>query len=84
MFWWEHCFDRNMDVPRLGVKLELQLPAYTTAAAMPDPNRSLRQHRILNPLIKARDQTCILKDTSQVLNALSHNGNSHINFFLKD
>ena len=27
-----------MDVLRLGVKSELQLPAYTTATAMPDPN----------------------------------------------
>ena len=27
-----------MEVPRLGVELELQLPAYTTAAAMWDPS----------------------------------------------
>ena len=27
---------RHMQVPRLGVKLELQLPAYTTATAMWD------------------------------------------------
>ena len=27
----------HMEVPRLGVQLELQLPAYTTATAMPDP-----------------------------------------------
>jgi len=26
-----------MDVPRLGVALERQLPAYATATAMPDP-----------------------------------------------
>ena len=25
-----------MELPRLGVKLELQLPAYTTATATPD------------------------------------------------
>ena len=25
---------QDMEVPRLGVKLDLQLPAYTTAAAM--------------------------------------------------
>ena len=30
----------TMEVPRLGVKSELQLPAYTTATAMPDPNLS--------------------------------------------
>ena len=40
---------------------QLQLPAYTTAMATPDP-----QLRILNPLSGARDQTCILMDTSQV------------------
>ena len=28
----------HMEVPRLGVKLELQLPAYTTATATPDPS----------------------------------------------
>ena len=28
----------HMEVPRLGVELELQLPAYTIAAAMQDPN----------------------------------------------
>ena len=27
----------HMEVPRLGVESELQLPAYTTAAATPDP-----------------------------------------------
>jgi len=27
-----------MEVPRLGVKTELQLLAYTTATAMPDPS----------------------------------------------
>ena len=28
---------RHMEVPALGVELELQLLAYTTATAMPDP-----------------------------------------------
>ena len=27
-----------MEVPRLGIELELQLLAYTTATATPDPN----------------------------------------------
>ena len=50
-----------MEVSRLGVELELQLLAYTTAIAMPDPScvyglhHSLQQCWILNPLIKARD-----------------------------
>ena len=35
-------------IPRLGVKSELQLPAYATATAMPDP------------LSEARDWTCNL------------------------
>ena len=54
---------QHMKVPRLGVKLELQLPAYTTAMAMPDPSNvcdlhhSSQQCQILNPLSKAMDQT---------------------------
>ena len=52
-----------MELPRLGVQLELQLLAYATAAAMSDPSyvcdlhHSSWQHRILNPLREARDQT---------------------------
>ena len=77
-----------MEVPRLGIKAELLLLAYTTASATPDPShicnlhRSLWQHWILNPLSEARDQTCILLDTSRILNPLSHNGNSAYFFFL--
>ena len=61
----------HMEVPWLGVESELQLPAYTTATAMPDPNhvwdlhQSSRQCWILNPPNKARDWTHILMDTSQ-------------------
>ena len=72
-----------MEIPRLGVESELQLLAYTPATAMPDLSHicklhhSSRQHWILNPLMEARDQTCILMDTGQVLNLLSHNGNSN-------
>ena len=55
-----------------------------TATATPDLSHicdlyhGLRQYQILNPLSKARDQTRILMDTSQVLNLLSHNGKSHL------
>ena len=47
-----------MKVPSLGIRLELQLPAYTTATAMPDPSlvcnlHSSQQHWIINPLSKA-------------------------------
>ena len=55
----------HMEVPRLGVKSELQLPAYTTATATPDPSLvcdlhcCLLQCQILNPLIEVRDWTFI-------------------------
>ena len=52
-----------MEVSRLGAESELQLPAYTTATAMQDPNRIHDLHQIPNPLSKARDQTFILMDT---------------------
>ena len=54
---------QHMEVPRLGVESELQLFAYPTATAMPDPSHSFNLHhsswqcQILNPLIKARDRT---------------------------
>ena len=64
-FLFSQCFlgpnPRHMEVPRLGVKSELQLPAYTTATATWNPGRicdhSSRQLQILNPLREARDQT---------------------------
>jgi len=60
-----------MEVPRLGVKSELQLPAYTTATATRDLSRVWDLHRttqcwIINPLSKARDGTYLLMDTSQI------------------
>ena len=63
---------QHIEVPRLGVKSELQLPAYATVTAMPDPSHicdlyhSSWQCRILNPLTKTRDGTCNLIDISQV------------------
>ena len=62
----------HMEVPRLGVKLELQLLAYTTVTAMLDLSHvfdlhhSSQQCYILNPLIEARDRALILRDASQV------------------
>ena len=53
---------QHMEVPRLGVELELQLPAYTTATATPDLSlvrnlhHSSRHHCILNPLSEAMDK----------------------------
>ena len=71
-----------MEFSRLGVKSELRLPAKAIAAVTRDPSRicdpchNLRQCRILNPLSKARDRTCILMHVSWVLYLLSRNGNS--------
>ena len=58
-----------MEVPKLGVKSELQLLNYTIATATRNPSnisnlhRILQPHRILNPLSKARDGTHIVMDT---------------------
>ena len=58
-----------MEVPRLGVDSELQLPAYATAMATLDPSCfcnlccNLQQCWILNPLNEVRDRTHILMDT---------------------
>ena len=50
---------------------ELQLQAYTPATPACSNTRSL-----FNPLIEVKDGTCVLMDTSRVLNPLNHNGNS--------
>ena len=60
-----------MEVPRIGLGLELQLPAYTTATATLGLGciRNLHyssQLRILNALSKTRDFTFVLVDTNQV------------------
>ena len=71
-----------MEVSSLGVKLALQLLAYTTAMATPDVSHtcdlycSLPQHQILIPLSEARNQTHILMDPTLIPNLLSHNRNS--------
>ena len=51
----------DMEVPRLGVELELQLLAYATATAMQHPSlvydlhHSSQQYQILNPLVETKD-----------------------------
>ena len=64
-----------MEVPRLGVELELQLWAYstTTATATRDPSHvcnvhhhSSWQRRILNALSKTRDRTHDLMVPSRI------------------
>ena len=62
----------HMEVPRLGVQSELQLPAYARATATPDsshvcdPHHSSQQHQILNPVSEARNRTCNLMVPSQI------------------
>ena len=54
---------RHVEVPKLGGLIgAMAASLHTTVTAMPDPSRvcnlhqSSQQHRILNPLIEARDQ----------------------------
>ena len=62
----------HVEVPGLRVEAELQLLAYATATATPDPSCVFDLHHgswqcwILNPLSEARDRTHILMDNSQV------------------
>ena len=75
---------RHMLVPRVGVKSEVQLPAYATTTATWDLNRvcdlhhSSRQQQILDPLSKARN---VLVDTLDLF-PFSRNGNSRFYLFL--
>ena len=69
-FWGPHL--RHMEIPRLGVELELQLLAFSTLTVMLGLSWVCRLYHsswqcwILNPLSKGRNWTWILMDTSQV------------------
>ena len=75
---------QHIEVLRLGVESELQLPATATATAIAmldlshvcNLHCSSQQCWILNPLSKAKDRAHILMDTSCFLNPLSHSGNA--------
>ena len=79
---------RHMEVSRLGVKSEVQLPAYAAATATQVPSHicnlhhSSRQSQMLNPLSEARDRTHILMNTSQVHFHWATRGNLQAHFFL--
>ena len=87
-FFFIFCFlelhKRLVEVPRLGVKFELQLPACATAtqdqSQVWDLHHSLRQHQILHPLSEAGDQT----ETSWLLvrfvPTVPHGNSSYIYF----
>ena len=65
-----------MEVPRLGVQLELELLATATVTAAWDPSlisnlhHSSQQHQILNPLSKGRDRTRNLMVPSWVVSTV--------------
>ena len=77
----------HMEVPRLGIESELQLPAHTMATAMWDPSHICTLHhssqkcQILNPLSGARDRTHILMDTSWICFCCTTMGTQQIVFF---
>ena len=82
-FLWLHL--NHMDVPRLGVKLELQLPACATTIATWVPSHIYDQHHrlwqcwILHPLSKASEpamELAFLQTLCYVLNPLSCNRSS--------
>ena len=53
------------------------MPAYMLdLSGVCDLHHSSLQRRILNPLIEARDRTCLLMDTSQIQFPLSYSRNS--------
>ena len=67
---------QHMEVPRVGVKSELQLPACTTATATPDLSHSLWQCQILITPARPGIEPTSPQTLCPVLNPLSHNGNS--------
>ena len=78
---------QHMGVPRLGVESELQLWAYVTATATPDPRRICDPHhssgkcQILNPLREARDGTHKLMVPSQTCFPCTTRGTPMPDFF---
>ena len=78
----------HMEVTRLVGQTKLQLPAYTTATAMPDPSyvcdlhHSSQQCQILYSLSETRNQICILVDAGQI-RFPSHDGNAVYLYILK-
>ena len=69
-----------MEVPRLGVEPELQLTglhhSHSNVGSKPPLRPTPQLMAMLNPQSEVKEQTCILMDTSWVLNLQSHNGNS--------
>ena len=75
---------QHIEVPRLRVKSELQLPAYTRATATQGPSLICDLHhsswlrRILNPRSKAQGSNLLPHGRQSDSFPLSHDGNSSI------
>ena len=76
-----------MKVPRLGVELELQLPAYTTAEQLGVHAVSVTytvahsNARSFNPLSEVGAQTCVFMDTSWIRFCCTTTGTPMTEFF---
>ena len=81
-------YTRHMEVPRLQVQSELQLPACTTAMATWDPScvchlhHSSGQHRIFNPPREARNQSRNLMAPSWIRSPCATTGTPHLVFYV--
>ena len=77
----------HMEIPRLEVQLELQLPVYAIATAMQDPSCVFNLHhtswqrQVLNPLSKARDRTCNLMVPSWIRFHCTMTGTPDLHYF---
>ena len=72
-----------MEVPRLiGAAAAHECHSHSKARSELHLGPTLQLVAMLEPLptVEARDQNCILMDTSWVLNLLSHNGTSRKHF----
>ena len=79
---------QHMEVPRLGLKWELGLQAYTLTRTLDlrcicKLPRGLRQSRSLTHWVSPGIESTSLKRQCQVLNLLSQNGNFAMKIFLK-
>ena len=79
-----------MEIPRIGVKAELQLQAYATATAAQDLSHicdlhhSLWQYQILNPLNEDMDKPASSESQCWVLNLLSCNKDSIAEAYVRE
>ena len=70
----------HVEIPRLGVESELQLPGYTTAIAMQDPSHIFNLYHsswqcwLPDPMTEARNWTHILMDSSRICFHCPHKG----------